>query len=105
MKEPENSNEMFFVRIYLTEGEKRLKRVLALLHDEHRVQGVTVFRGITGFGRSGAFHSSSLIDISMDLPLAVEFFDDKEKVMEIISLLKEMIEPEHIVYWPAFLPV
>ena len=41
------------VRVYLTEHEGVLDFVLHCLHDDHTVRGVTVFRGISGFGRSG----------------------------------------------------
>ena len=45
------------VRVYLTEG-RLLDELVKFLHDESNVQGVTVFRGITGFGKSGHMHSS-----------------------------------------------
>ena len=93
--------DVMMVRVYLTEGEKLLKQILSYLHDEHRVQGVTVYRGIAGFGRSGVMHSSTLLDLSMDLPLVVEFFHESEKISEIIKYLKTLLEPEHIVYWSA----
>ena len=54
-----NTIEISFVRIYLTEGEGCMKGLLKRLHDEEKVRGVTVFRGISGFGKSGEMHSSS----------------------------------------------
>jgi PII-like signaling protein len=68
-------SDVTVVRIYLTEGEKLMKTLLAKLHDEEKVRGVTVFRGISGFGRSGVVHSSTLLDLSLDLPVVIEFFD------------------------------
>lgn len=53
------------------------------------------------FGRSGSLHSSSLVDLSFDLPLVVEFFDAPEKVKKIISELNTMVETGHIVSWQA----
>ena len=64
-------SDVTMVRIYLTEGQHLLKQLLAQLHDEEKVRGVTVFRGISGFGRSGKMHSASLLDLSLDLPLVV----------------------------------
>jgi hypothetical protein len=89
------------VRIYLTEGTKLLKILLARLHDEEKVRGVTVFRGVSGFGRSGVVHSSTLLDLSMDLPVVVEFFDEPEKVQRILSHLKSQLPPGHVISWPA----
>ncbi|MGH8652926.1 MAG: DUF190 domain-containing protein [Gammaproteobacteria bacterium] len=89
------------VRVYLTEEEGLLKRVLNYLHDQACVGGVTVFRGVTGFGHSGKMHSSTLMDLSLDLPVVVEFFDDPERIDTIVRALDGIVEPGHIVCWPA----
>jgi len=89
------------VRIYLTEAGKLLKTLLAKLHDEEKVRGVTVFRGVSGFGRSGVMHSASLLDLALDLPVVVEFFDEPAKVNRILSHLKDLLPPGHVVSWAA----
>ena len=99
------SLDVMFVRIYLTEGEGNMQDLLKCLHDEEKVQGVTVLRGISGFGRSGKMHSSSLLDMSLDLPLVIEFFDVPQKVNDILEHIRTDIEPGHIVSWPATLVV
>lgn len=96
-----NSRDVTMVRIYITEGEGLMRRLLAKLHDEERVRGVTVFRGIAGFGRSGRMHSSSLLDLSLDLPIVIEFFDEPEKVRAILSHLAPLVPPGHLVSWQA----
>ena len=100
-----NKLDVTFVRIYLTEGEGRMEGLLQRLHDEEKVQGVTVFRGISGFGKSGKMHSSSLLDMSLDLQLVLEFFDVPQKVNDILEHIRKDIEPGHIVSWPATLVV
>jgi PII-like signaling protein len=100
-----NKLDVTCVRIYLTESEGLLQDLLKRLHDEEKVQGVTVFRGISGFGKSGMLHSSSLLDMSLDLPLVMEFFDVPEKVDGILEHICKDIEPGHIVSWPATLVV
>jgi len=90
-----------FVRIYLTEGEGRMESLLQCLHDEEHVLGVTVFRGISGFGKSGTVHSAALLDLSMDLPLVIEFFDTPAKIARILEHLGKKLEPGHVVSWPA----
>lgn len=94
-------SEVTMVRIYLTEAERAMQNLLARLHDEEKVRGVTVFRGIAGFGRSGVMHSSTLLDLSLDLPVVVEFFDEPEKVERILDHLKDTIPPGHVVTWSA----
>src|SRR5881396_1716706 len=94
-------SDVTMVRIYLTEGEGLMKQILTKLHDDEKVRGVTVFRGISGFGRSGKMHSGSLLDLSLDMPLVVEFFDDPAKVQRILSHLKALLPAGHVVSWPA----
>ena len=94
-------HDVTMVRIYLTEGEKVMKQVLARLHDEEKVLGVTVFRGVSGFGRSGKVHSSTLLDLSLDLPVVIEFFDAPDKVKRILAHLKAILPAGHVVSWPA----
>ncbi len=89
------------VRIYLTEGQHQLQPLMKLLHDEEKVRGVTAFRGMMGFGRSGEMHSSTLLDLSLDLPLILEFFDAPEKVARVLQRLDSIIQPGHMVSWPA----
>ncbi len=97
------SAQVTMVRIYLTESQG-LKELLSYLHDESRVRGVTVFRAISGFGRSGVVHSSRLLYGALDLPVAVEFFDEPDKVSEILPQVRNLVEPWHIVTWPAEIP-
>jgi PII-like signaling protein len=97
--------DVTFVRIYLTEGEGRMEGLLKRLHDAEKVQGVTVFRGISGFGSSGTLHSSSLLDMSLDLPLVIEFFDVPQKVEQILEHIRRDIDPGHIVSWQGTLVV
>ena len=88
-------------RIYLREGEHLLAKVLKFLHDEHKVSGVTVLRGIAGFGPDGAMHVSSLVDLSLDLPLIVEFYDRPQRVEQVIDELEKRLGLSHVVSWPA----
>ena len=94
------TREIVYVRIYITESSHLLNKVVDYLHDEAKVRGVTVLRGISGFGETGK-HSSSLLALSLDLPLVIEFFDDKHKIDPVIDYLSNIIKPEHIVFWPG----
>ncbi|NOY63219.1 MAG: DUF190 domain-containing protein [Gammaproteobacteria bacterium] len=89
------------VRIYLTEGEGTLNALLKQLHDVEQVRGVSVFRAISGFGSSGALHTSTLLDLSLDLPLVVEFFDTPDKVQTALSHLQATVDAQHIISWSA----
>jgi PII-like signaling protein len=88
-------------RIYVTEGKHIHEKIFGRLHDEHKVMGVTVYRGITGFGKSGEMHSSSLLDVSFDLPVVVEFFDTEENVKIALAAISELIAPGHVLTFAA----
>jgi PII-like signaling protein len=94
-------NEVRVVRIYITEGDHKVRSLMGILHDEEKVSGVTVFRGISGFGKSGKMHSSDLLDLLGSLPVVIEFFDTPEKVEKILSHLETEVAPGHIVTWSA----
>lgn len=94
-------SEVTMVRIYLHEAKGRVAELLRYLHDECKVRGVTVFRGVTGFGETGKYHSSTLMDMSLDLPVVVEFYDDTSKVAATLEHLDTLVKPGHIVHWPA----
>jgi PII-like signaling protein len=97
--------EVTVVRVYLSEAEAHLQTLLKRLNDWGKVRGVTVFRGIAGFGRSGTIHSSSLLDMSLNLPVVVEFFDEPAKAQAMIEYLYRVVGPGHIVSWSASLTV
>ena len=92
-------------RVYLSEtdhGKRKnlLREIFAILHDQHRVKGTTVFRGIAGFGDTGEVHAADLLRLTVDLPL-VEFFDTPEAVGAVLPVLKALLPDAHIVSWSA----
>lgn len=89
------------VRIYLTEGETQLKNLMKRLRDWEKLRGLTVFRGISGYGESGVIHGADIVDLSLNLPLVVEFFDEDEKINNIIDHLSDQIKPGHMLKWSA----
>ena len=97
-----NMIEVTMVRIYLSEKNGHLDNLIKRLHDWEKVRGVTVFRGISGFGESGQVRTSALAALSLDLPVVVEFFDEPAKVERILEHLNHEIKPRHMVKWPAW---
>jgi PII-like signaling protein len=88
------------VRIYLSEREGRLHELIECLHEREMVRGLTVFRGTAGYGTSGRLHGDSLVDLSLDLPLVLEFFDQADKVASVLTDLRPLIADGHLVSWP-----
>lgn len=92
--------DITIVRIYVMESEHLLGTILNYLKNEAKICGISVFRAISGFGETGN-HTASLIDLSLNLPLAIEFFDSKDKVNSALEYLSNTIKHEHIVFWDA----
>ena len=95
------NTEVIIVRIYCSEKNGLHRELLSLLHDREHVAGVTAFRGIAGFGGSGRLHESGLLDVSLDLPVVIEFFDRPEKVEAVMQHLKNKVAPGHMVSFAA----
>ena len=94
--------EVTMVRIYLSEKNGQLDNLIKRLHDWEKVRGVSVFRAITGYGENGDLHTASLSALSLDLPLVVEFFDEPDKIENILEHLNNTIKPRHMVKWSAW---
>lgn len=89
------------VRIFLTESEGRLESLLHRLQDQEGVPGLTVYRGIAGFGGSGTMHEARWPELASDLPLTIEFFDRPENVERVLADIEKDFEPGHVVTWTA----
>lgn len=94
------------VRIYIHESERGsrlscLQEVLDLLHDQQGVEGVTVLRGVSGFGDDGRIHASDMPRLNADLPEVISFFAGSDIVDPMLGLLAGIVPREHIVCWPA----
>jgi PII-like signaling protein len=92
---------IIIARVYITEEDKVLNSLMDYLHNQLKVKGVTLFRAISGFGKSGALHSSTILSMSLDLPLVLEFFDVPEKVQPALEHITSLVGEGHVVSWEA----
>ena len=53
--------------------------------------GASVFRGIEGFGKSSHIHTTRLLSLSEDLPIAVVIVDDADAVRAFLPQLDELV--------------
>lgn len=94
------TQQLTLVRIYLREAEHLLAKVVDFLHDDAKVSGLTVLRGIEGFSADGTMRTVSLLNLSLDLPLIIEFYDDTDKVQGIIAQLVDGMKLHHVISLP-----
>ena len=96
-----NMQSVTIARIYTMDGHDQLNEALDILRDEQKIAGATIIRGIVGFGESREVHTSSLLTLSLELPLVLVFYDEPEKVIKAIQVLKSKLDIKHIVSWSA----
>ena len=53
--------------------------------------GASVFRGIEGFGASSLIHTTRLLSLSEDLPVAIVIVDTEERVRDFLPQLDELV--------------
>ncbi len=97
--------DITMVRLYLAEGRDDINKLENWLQKEARVRGYTVFRGIAGLGSDGEKHTASLLDLSNELPVVIEFFDSPEHIKHVFEQLPSLVKAERIVSWPAKLGI
>ncbi|MFE2373842.1 DUF190 domain-containing protein [Streptomyces sp. NPDC059398] len=64
-----------------------------IVHRAHEagLSGATVVRGVEGFGTSSMIHTTRLLSMSEDLPVAVVIVDTEEKVRAFLPELDEIV--------------
>jgi hypothetical protein len=87
--------EQSLVRIFIGDSDKWHHQLLhsALLERLRKegFAGATVIRGVAGFGAASVIHTSSIVDLSADLPVVIEVIDDTDHVDRLLPILDEMI--------------
>ena len=72
------------------EGRPVYQAIVETLRREG-LAGVTVLRGIEGFGKSSRLHTAHILRLSEDLPIVIECVDTAEKIEAILPTLDAMI--------------
>ncbi|MFZ5850231.1 MAG: DUF190 domain-containing protein [Actinomycetota bacterium] len=81
--------------VYVGEDDQWRHRPLytEIVHRAHAagLAGASVFRGVEGYGASSVVHTSRLLSLSQDLPVAVVLVDDEERVRAFLPQLEELV--------------
>jgi Uncharacterized conserved protein len=83
------------LRIYLCESDavhsKTVFEMIVQKAKELDLAGVTVTRGLMGYGANSRIHTARLINFSCDLPVLVEIVDSEEYITKILPYLDEIV--------------
>jgi hypothetical protein len=87
--------EQSLVRIFIGDSDtwhhQSLHRALLERLRKEGFAGATVIHGVAGFGAASVIHTSSIVDLSADLPVLIEVVDDQEHVDKLLPILDEML--------------
>ena len=74
-----------------------------IVHRAHAagLAGATVLRGVEGFGASNRVHTTRLLSLSEDLPVAVIVVDEPEKIRAFLPQLDELIAEGLVIVDPV----
>lgn len=61
---------------------------LVYLAREKGISGVTVYRGIMGYGLSSHIHTSKFWELTEKLPVIIEMIDDEQKLNDFYTLIE-----------------
>ncbi len=93
MKLPEQGT---LLRIFIGELDhykgKPLYEQIVFKARELNLAGVTVIRGLMGFGAHSRLHTATLLRLSEDLPIIIEIVDTEENINKIIPFLDEVVK-------------
>lgn len=83
------------LRVYIGESDrwhgKALHTAIVERARQEGLAGVTVMRGIEGFGANSRIKTASILRLSEDLPIIVEIVDTAERIDLFLPLLDEMV--------------
>ncbi len=92
----EIAGEAWRMRIYIGESDRwhhqSLAEALLLMAKREGLAGGTVFKGMAGFGAHSKVHTTSILRLSEDLPVLVEFVDQQERIAHIRPFVAEMVQ-------------
>jgi PII-like signaling protein len=74
-----------------------------IVHRAHRagLAGASVMRGIEGYGASSRIHTSRLLSLSEDLPVAIIIVDAEERIRAFLPQLDELVSEGLVIIDPV----
>lgn len=87
--------ERTLMRIHVGEGDKwkgrPLYQAIVEMFRRENFSGVTVLRGIGGYGSTSRYHTEKILRLSQDLPIVIEVVEAAERIEALLPRLDEMV--------------
>jgi uncharacterized protein len=87
--------ERTLMRIHIGESDKwqglPLYEALIKLFRREGLSGVTVLRGVGGYGSASRYHTDKLLRLSQDLPIVLEVVEYSDRIEHMLPKLDEMV--------------
>jgi uncharacterized protein len=88
--------ERTLMRVHIGESDhwhgKPLYQAIVELLRREKFSGVTVLRGVGGYGSSSVYHTEKVLRLSQDLPIVIEVVEYNDRIEQILPQLDAMVE-------------
>jgi PII-like signaling protein len=89
------SGEQCLMRIFIGDSDryqrKPLYDALANLFRKNGFAGLTVLRGVAGFGAHSVYHTDKLLELSSDLPIILEVVESRDRIDALMPEIDAMM--------------
>ncbi|MDP4115902.1 MAG: DUF190 domain-containing protein [Bacteroidota bacterium] len=73
-------------------GHQMLAEIIMIEAKEEGLAGVTILRGIAGYGANSRIHTEKILRLSEDLPIIIEIIDTCSKIDSFLIKINTLIE-------------
>lgn len=89
------------LKIYVSEDSKYkgkcLYHSIVIKLKDMCIDGVTVTRGIEGYGKGKKLHNVKILDLSSSLPIIIEAVDTESNIEKVLPVIKEIVTDGRII--------
>lgn len=72
-------------------GKKPVYEVLIDIFYKKKIAGVSVFRGVAGYGSDGVYHSQKILTLSDKMPIKIEVVDSEEMINSVLPDVYQVV--------------
>lgn len=84
------------LKIYVSEDSRykgrNLYNAIVFKLKELGIAGVTITRGIEGYGEGKILHTTRILELSGSLPIIIEAVDVVEQIQKAVPVIEEMVD-------------